>query len=302
MMSLQIIQDEKEAYRGYIALLSEQLRPAISVHAASEADSTQIQNGIQEMFDAEIARLAYNELRSRGIEEEFLEERNLRSSLEGLPLPDEGRRTLEAQIRQMAMSRMSQISRPEVGSPWMLPSGGASPWLPPSGGGGWPGRPPTPQSPLETVVSYINEPVCICAGSIPGFMQSLAAIDPPPPPPYTITWTIPPDLITCRVESGAAFGILADEMQVGLTTAVIWEKQIHAWSPCRGAIATVYQGGASTTPTFMLLKDNCFGASTILFQKKVFLGWWWGDVGYWEPARFWKLFAGMRLTFRWLAD
>ncbi len=109
------------------------------------------------------------------------------------------------------------------------------------------------------------------------------------------------DLLKLQVDPGAPFGIASDEMQVGLATQVSWAKEIYAWNASRGKLASVKQNGPNLTPSFMLLKQGCDGAQTIVFTKPQRFGVW-ADVANFDPALFWTVFGGRRLTFTWLTD
>jgi hypothetical protein len=101
-MTLRVIDDEKELYREYRNFLREQSKIAISIYDVSDEDKLQIENALQELLTAEVIKQAHDELRARGVSDEFLDERDLRSSLDELPLPERDRRILEAKVRQLA--------------------------------------------------------------------------------------------------------------------------------------------------------------------------------------------------------
>jgi hypothetical protein len=101
-MTLRVIDDEKELYREYRNFLREQSKIAISIYDVSDEDKLQIENALQELLTAEVIKQAHDELRARGVRDEFLDERDLRSSLDELPLPERDRRILEAKVRQLA--------------------------------------------------------------------------------------------------------------------------------------------------------------------------------------------------------
>jgi hypothetical protein len=318
MMNIRVLQNEKELYQDYTTLFQERFQLTMSIHGFPDETNNEIQKGIKEMFNGEMARLAHNELRARGVPEELLDEINLRSSLEDLPIPETDRGILEARLRQLAINSMSQK---EPDNPWLFPLGGGSVWLP-AGGVPMPGTYNNVPSPARNTINYAVNGTCYCmaTGPIPGYpiTSDMETIPSPTPPRVDITLIFylnsyidlsygtrlscfSGDVLVARVESGAPYGVKADEMEVGLTTRVEWAKEIQAWSICRGAIASVKQERRNSTPAYMKLKNECRGADTILFNKPGWFGKWW-TVSHLDPSQFWKLFGGMRLTFDWRFD
>lgn len=298
--TMRVIQDDKELYEGYRDALREASRIAISIGKISDKHKAKIENAVQELFAAEVIRRAHDELRARGISEEFLDESGLRSSLDELPLPENDSRILEAQVRQLARGTT---------------------WLPdPDGGGGFDGeRPPRcprhwppPPPPGQ---GHDSPQICVClATGIPGTEQSLSTVDPLPPlqpgrNDLPIAVYLDVNTIFGRRFSGDALllvvepglGIPRDEMVVGLASRVRWAKEIYAWNLCRGKLASVHQSGPNTTPTYMLLRQECYGAHTIVFTKPQFWGVW-ADVANFDYRRFWDVFGGCKLTFTWLTE
>lgn len=102
-MALRIVHEEKEIYQGYAELLREISRVNFSIQGIPERNRLQIENGLQEMLTGEITRLSYEKLRVNGVREEWLECSPLRTSLDGLPLPEVDRRALEEKLRHMAV-------------------------------------------------------------------------------------------------------------------------------------------------------------------------------------------------------
>lgn len=307
-MTLDIIGHERELYRFYTDQLREQSRIAISISDAPEEDRLQIENGIQELFTAEAIKLAHDQLRARGVSNDFLDESGLRSSLEGLPLPGRDHSILEAKVRLLARTMML----PRDGDGGIDVGDGEDP-------GDDPGRRPHKRSPLGTIkqASHQSGHTCICmATGIPGTTQSLSGVNPLPSPPagqtsitiavFLFVSTIfgskfSGDALRLVVEPGAGFGVGPGQMLVGLATTVNWAKEIYAWNLCRGKLASVHQSGPNTTPSFMLLTRGCDGADTIIFTKPQFGGVW-ADVANFDFTLFWTVFGGRRLTFTWITD
>ncbi len=115
MMPLRVVQDKREIYESYNDALREQATLSITIDGASDREQLVIQNGIQELFTAEMIRLVHDHMRINGVPDEFLGESRLRSSLDGVSLPERDLRILEAKIRQLAM-RMRQIEDGDVGT------------------------------------------------------------------------------------------------------------------------------------------------------------------------------------------
>jgi hypothetical protein len=307
LMTLRVTTDEKGFYEEYRNLLSEQSKIAVSIHDVPDEDRVQIENALQELLAAEVIKQAHDQLRARGVSDEFLDESNLRSSLSGLPLSESDRSILEAKVRLLARRMRQHQQDPR--------------YLQIEGGGYEDGteRPPPKRPPLGTIqqASFAPGHICICmATGVPGTVQSLSGNNPLPAPPpgrnfltiavfLTVNTILGPrfsgDTLRLIVEPGAPFGIGPSEMQVGLASTVTWAKEIYAWNLCRGKVASVSQSGPNTTPSFMLLTRGCNGADTIVFTKPQFLGIW-ADVANFDFTLFWTVFGGRRLTFTWLTD
>ena len=316
-MPLNIIEDEKQFYREYIKQLREQTKVAISIHGISDEHRIEIENGLREFLAAEVIKQAHDELRARGVSEEFLDKGDFRSSLKGLPLPEKDRRILEAKVRQLALRMRLPRDGGDGGGNGPDPGDGVEPprraWRPPSG----------------TISQTLGDESCICVAprGNPGFLEnppghenSLSGVNPLPALPagkdfmniFVLLWGWTPTLFSgpyygpvgallLRVEPGAPFGIGPSQMQVGLASEVQWAKEIFAWNLCEGKLASVQQNGPNSTPRFMLLTNECHGADTIVFAKPQ-LGGVWGDVANFEVTLFWTVFGGRRLTFTWKLD
>jgi len=310
-LTVRVVRDDRELYAEYTHLLGDQAQLPITVkegEGLSDRDMEQIEQALRGLLAAELVKQGHDQLRASGVSEELLDERDLRSSLDGVPLPERDQRILEAKVRHLARQMM----------PPREPNGGG-----PDGPDGGDGdeEPPTrrPVRRWGSIMQASHDPghVCIClATGIPGTTQSLSSVNPlPAPPPGTnvviiavalsvINVTGPTfsgDTLRLTVEPGAQFGIGSGQMQVGLASAVSWAKEIYAWNLCRGRLATLHQPGPSTTPTFMTLTRDCDGADTIVFRKPQFGGVW-ADVGNFDFTLFWTVFNGRRLTFTWLTD
>ncbi|PYV71259.1 MAG: hypothetical protein DMG96_29150 [Acidobacteria bacterium] len=300
MNPLRVIKDDKELYNYYRDSLRERSRVAISIQGASDEHRIQTENALQELLTAEMIKLAHDELRGRGVGNDLLDERGLRSSLEEVRLPERDRTILEAKVRRLARRMMMSQDDTEGG------------WDP--GEGGRP-KPSRPLPPLGMFEQHVGGPICIClSSSIPGTTLALDGVPRTPPPGSTSInmaielavdnfWgrMLSGDLLKLVIEPGAAFGIAPDQMQVGLASAVSWAKEIYAYNLCMGKLASVHQDEPNATPSFMLLMKECGGADTIVFAKPEFTGVW-ADVSNFEPTQFWPTFGGKRLTFTWLAD
>ncbi len=106
---LRVIKDDKELYNQYRESLRERSRIAISIQGVTDEHRIQIENALQELLTAEVIKLAHDDLRARGIRDDFLDERGLRSSLEGVPLAERDRTILESKVRRLARQmRMPQ--------------------------------------------------------------------------------------------------------------------------------------------------------------------------------------------------
>jgi len=246
-----------------------------------------------------MVRGAYERLRARGVSNDVLDETGLRSSLDGMPLPEADRTILEAKIRLLAR----RMRRPQDGA-----EGSADPG---EGSGGSP--PKTPPSGVIHQASHVSGDICICMASrMPGTTQSLAGFNPPlttPGNPRPIGVFFQVDTILGRLASGDGLRLIvedgaplgANQMLVGLASAVAWAKEIYSWNLCRGRLASVHQSGPNMTPSFMLLERGCDGAHTLVFTKPQ-LGGIWADVANFDPSLFWSVFGGRRLTFTWMVD
>jgi hypothetical protein len=306
-MTMRVVQEEKEIYRGYAELLCELSRVNFTIQGIPEANRGQIERGLQEMLTGEITRLSFEKLRANGVRGEWLDNRPLRTSLDGLPLPAADCRVLEEKVRQMA----ARMHPPDgVGDGFDDDDGGER-------------RQPQQRhtQPAGSVtyqkLSHSGERYCMCAVSAaPGAEMPLGDHFPLPLPApgkkavmmalYLFVYTIfgmrhTGDALRVIVEDGAAHGLANDEMLVGLSTKVNWPKEIVAWSFCQGKVASVYQGIKDSHAAYMLLKKGCHGADTIVFSKPQFLGGW-TDVAHFETRLFWEVFRGKRVTFTWLTD
>jgi hypothetical protein len=301
-MPLSLFKDDKEFYSLYRNAIREQSTLPISIHNVPHRGRDQIQDAIQDLFSAEVIKLAHDALRTRGVSEDLLDETGLRSSLDETSLAAKDRRILEAKIRQLA--RQTMLPRRRA-------NGGADPEDRDDDD-----RPPAQHAGSGTIqqASHSAGDTCICmATGVPGDTQDLSGLNPLPPPPtgqnfitiavllFHPVYGSVSDWLRLKVEDGAPFGLGASDMLVGLASEVDWAKEIVSWNLCRGRLASVYQAQASASPNFMQLKRGCDGADTILFKKPTFLGLW-GTVGNFDFQLFWTVFGGKRLTFTWVFD
>lgn len=301
-MPLSVVENEKEFYAQYRNTLREQSRLPISIHNVSDQPGDPIQDAVQNLFSAEVIKLAHDTLRTRGINEDLLDETDLRSSLDKTSLPAEDRRILEAKIRQLARQTVPPRRRANGGADPEDPDGDT--------------RPPARHAELGRIqqASHTAGHTCICmATGVPGFTQDLSGLNPLPAPPagqnfVTIAvilvhplWGNVMAALELKIEDGVPFGLGSSDMLVGLASKVDWAKEIVSWNLCRGQLASVFQAQASGSPNFMQLERGCDGADTILFRMPSFFGIW-GTVGNFDFQLFWTVFGGKRLTFTWIAD
>jgi hypothetical protein len=302
-MPLGVVKDDKEFYAQYRNALREQSRLAISIHNIPRRRGDRIQSAIQDLFSAEVIRLAHDTLQARGVSESVLSETRLRSSLDGASLPAKDRRILEAKIRQLARQTMVPGRRANGGRDPEDPDGDT--------------KPPTKQHTDSGTIqqaSHTAGQTCICmATGVPGETQDLSGLNPLPAPPagqnfltIGVVFTHPvygviTDTLRLTIEDGAPFGLGASDMLVGLASEVDWAKEIVSWNLSRGRLASVFQAQTNASPNFMQLKRECNGADTILFNKPGFLGVW-GTRANFDFQLFWTVFGGKRLTFTWVTD
>jgi hypothetical protein len=301
-MPLSVVGNEKEFYAQYRKTLRERSTLPVSIHNVSDQRRDRIQDAVQDLFTAEVIRLAHDRLRTRGINEDLLDETGLRSSLDKTSLPAEDRRILEAKIRQLA--RQTMLPRRRA-------NGGADPDEPDDDT-----RPPARHAGAGTIqqASHTAGHTCICmATGVPGITEDLSGFNPLPAPPagqnfitiavlvYHPVYGTVSDALRLKVEDGAPFGVGSSDMLVGLASEVNWAKEIVSWNLCRGQLASVFQAQASGSPNFMQLGRGCDGADTILFRKPGFFGVW-GTAANLDFQLFWTVFGGKRLTFTWVAD
>jgi hypothetical protein len=300
---LRVIKDDKELYNCYRDSLRERSKVAISIHGGTDEHRAQIENALQEMLTTEVIKLAHDDLRARGVSDDFLDERGLRSSLEGVRLPQRDRTILESKVRVLARRMMIRQDDTEGG------------WDPGEGGKTKPSHPSAPSGTIEQQVDGPGGPMCLCVvGNMPGTTISLSGIPTTFPAgqnsltigvPLQIQnfWgTVPSgDFLKLVLEPGAAFSLDADQMLVGLASDVGWAKKVYAYNFCLGELSSVFQAGPNPVPNFMLLMKGCGGADTIVFAKPQAFGIW-ADVSNLEPSQFWSVLGGKRLTFTWVGD
>jgi len=304
-MPLTVVESDKAFFSEYTKSLVERSKIPISTYVEDARPDREIENALQELFTAEVVKIGHDAVRARGVSPDLLDETDLRSSLDGVSLPGEDRRILEAKIRLLAGQMML---------PQREPNGGFEP--PEPGDGTTP-----PHAATTGVIKQASHTVghtCICmASGVPGITQSLSAINPLPSPPAgqtavtiavgLLAWSIyqskfvVTDWLRLVVEDGAAYGIGPNRMHVGLASEVNWAKNIHAWSLCQGTLVVVYQGQKNSVANYMGFDRGCNGADTIVFSKPKTLGAWW-DIANFDITDFWTVFGGKRLTFTWVSD
>jgi hypothetical protein len=172
-MPLKVVANDKEFYGEYTNTLRESAKIPVSVYSDSAGRQPRIEGALQEFFASEVVKLGHDALRAGGVSSDLLDESDLRSSLEGVPLPPEDQRILEAKLRLFA----GQVMLPNT-------DGGGGPEPPEDSADGT-------QSPRHRVgTGVIKQAVhnsgdtCICmATGIPGDVQSLTSLKPLPSPP-----------------------------------------------------------------------------------------------------------------------
>ena len=148
-----------------------------------------------------------------------------------------------------------------------------------------------------------NPCVCMNTAHPPGAQTSLSALMPFPPPRPGLDYS----QIMCFLKGAPSRNVLLlkaerfsnrpEEMEVGLTSEVNWNREIRAWDACKAKVVdSVRQPGPSNNPNYMRLQKGrgCTGPHTLLFSD----GFW--DFSHFDPSVFWRVFGGRRLTFFWM--
>jgi len=109
------------------------------------------------------------------------------------------------------------------------------------------------------------------------------------------------DNISVKVESGDSLNLSPNEIEMVLTSSVDWKKQLVAFSPCNGRGQTITTEGSNKGPVRMrITRTNCTGDTVILRKAKLFQGM--VDMYHFDPARFFRLWAGKIITINWSQD
>ena len=109
------------------------------------------------------------------------------------------------------------------------------------------------------------------------------------------------DNISVKVESGASLSLSPNEIEMVLTSSVDWKKEVVAFSPCSGRGQTIATQGSNKGPVRMrITKTNCTGDTVILRKEKFFFGM--VDMYHFDPARFFRLWGGKKITINWSQD
>jgi hypothetical protein len=166
-MSFHVIQDERDVYETYMNHLREQTKLKFAIHGVPDEDQPQIKDALQELLTAEVINLEHENLRGRGVSDEFLNANDLRTTLKELPLPEKERTVLEAKIRRVA----TQLTARQAGG---SPEAGTE-------------RPPPAQPLVQFSHAWQShdtmDDTCICASTFPGTYNSLSDVIPFPPYP-----------------------------------------------------------------------------------------------------------------------
>jgi hypothetical protein len=285
-MSFHVIQDERDFYEKYMNHLREQTKLKFAIHGVPDEDKTQIEDALQELLTAEVINLERENLRARGVSDEFLNASDVRPTLPELPLPEKERTVLDAKIRRVA--RQLTSSRQAGGGP---EEAGTE-------------RPPPAQPLVQFSHAWQShdtmDDTCICASTFPGSYNSLSPLIPfPPNPPgrnYVIIacflYGLPRmNMLYLRVEPS---WVGPERMEVGLASEVEWHREIRAWHLCKETVASVQQPRPSNSPRVMILSKGCYGPHTLVFSD----GFW--NFSYLDDSQFWRVFGGKRLTFYWV--
>jgi FG-GAP-like repeat len=109
------------------------------------------------------------------------------------------------------------------------------------------------------------------------------------------------DNISLKVESGDSLNLSPNEIEMVLTSSVDWRKEVTAFSPCNGRGQTIATEGSNKGPAHMrITKTNCTGDTVILRKAKLFQGT--VDMYHFDPARFFRLWGGKKITINWSQD
>lgn len=109
------------------------------------------------------------------------------------------------------------------------------------------------------------------------------------------------DNISVKVESGESLNLSPNEIEMVLTSSVDWRKEVVKFSPCSGRGQTIATQGSNKGPVRMrITKTNCTGDTVILRKEKLFQGM--VDMYHFDPARFFRLWAGKKITINWSQD
>jgi hypothetical protein len=284
-MSFHVIQDERDVYEKYMDHLREQTKLKFAIHGVPDEDQPQIKDALQELLTAEVINLEHENLRGRGVSDEFLTASDHRPTLKELPLPEKERTVLEAKIRRAA----TQLTARQAG-----------------GGSEASAERPPPAQPLVQFSHAWQSPdtmadTCICASTFPGTYNSLLPLIPFPPYPPGRDYVI----IACNLAGLPWFNALylrveplygspPGRMVVGLASEVQWHREIRAWHLCNETVASVQQPYPSNNPKYMALYKGCYGPHTLMFSD----GFW--NFSYLDDSQFWSVFDGKRLTFYWV--
>lgn len=119
--------------------------------------------------------------------------------------------------------------------------------------------------------------------------------------PQTRTVDLTEDTITVKVESGARLNLTSDEIEIVLTSQGTWRKELMSWNKCTGGTGVIATQGSNKGPVSMRLnKTNCLADTIILRKEKFLMGM--VNMYHFDPARFWRLWAGKIITINWTSD
>jgi hypothetical protein len=222
-------------------------------------------------------------------------------SLEGLELPEQETARVAAEVSQIASDLLADEAD-----------------------GGEPTDEPEDElERLSPLTSGVHSGTCVCATrSIPGnflplgpLLDILPGLGLPTRIAFLPSYRDFSAGVPLRVLEDGLLMLIADgagvspplartEMLIGFISRLDWEKEIMAFSQCRGRIGGLVHRNAppeGTAPSFMRVFDRCGETDTIVFRKAKFLGHM-VDMYHWEPKRFWAAFGGKVVTYTWVSD
>jgi hypothetical protein len=280
---------------------------SVKARGLSEAGRERIESEVRKLLSSELGQSYQGPVRAAPLPKQP-EHRVLPVpvSLEGLELPEQQTRRVAAEVSQLVSDLLSkEADRGEVTD-----------------------EPEEDElDRLGSLTSGVHSGTCACATrGIPGHFLPLGglidivdSLGPLPRTiaffpsyvalvgwPYAIPARLKEDALLMRLEDGAGASppLARTEMAVGFISRLDWEKEIMAFSQCRGRVGGLVHRKAppeGSAPSFMRIFDRCGETDTLVFRKAKFLGHM-VDMYHWEHERFWRLFGGKVVTYTWVED